>query len=456
MNGSIIVVDDDKDLLSAAEDWLSVCGYEIKLASSAIKAEQILQSFTPDAILTDIRMPGKDGMMLLDHITRYYPEIPVIVLTGHGDVALAVKAMQMGAYDFLEKPYNADHLASVIARAVEKGKMTRELHRLRKLVGKTGDITHKLIGASQMMVELRTKIESIASIDVDVLVRGETGTGKELVARALHEFGSRSSGNFVAINCAAIPETVFESELFGHIKGAFTGAQGDKPGKLEYAKGGTVFLDEIESMPLFLQAKMLRVIQERVVDRLGENFSRPIDVRFIAAVKVDLKEHSEKGHFRKDLFYRLSTAELQIPMLKDRGDDVELLFRIFVDEAEKRYNKSSSEIPHSVFRYLREYDWPGNVRELKSYAERFVLGLVKMPTAGPSDLPHLSSHDSLTDRIAHFEAAEISKALDDTSFNTAKAAEILKISRRTLNEKIAKYGLRKAKKTLAGEDSLSG
>lgn len=443
MIGSVLVVDDDKDLLTAVAEWLTIQKYENRTANSADEAKTILERWTPDVVLSDIRMPGTDGIELLKYISDKYHEIPVILITGHGDIPIAVEAIQIGAYDFIEKPYNPDHLASVLARAVEKRNMARELCRLRTLVSQKNDMSEKLIGTSKGIIELRAQITSLASIDVDVLIRGDTGTGKELVARALHEYGDRSSGNFIAINAAAIPETVFESEIFGYAKGAFTGAGENKPGKLEFAKGGTVFLDEIESMPLSLQAKMLRVIQERVVDRLGDNVSRPIDVRFIAAVKGDLKIHSDEGRFRKDLYYRLSTAELRIPQLKERGEDIELLFRVFLDEAAVRYNKPPAQIPLSVLRYLKEHDWPGNVRELKSYADKYVLGLVYQPsdTHGTSH-PESANNLSLSDLVANYEAEEIKKVLDETSGNTAEAAKILQTPRRTLNEKILKYGLR--------------
>jgi two-component system C4-dicarboxylate transport response regulator DctD len=311
------------------------------------------------------------------------------------------------------------------------------VQRLRQVAG--GDeLDRRLVGLSPAMAGLRRSILHLADIDVDVLITGETGTGKEVVARALHDFGGRAKGQFVAINCAAIPESVFESEVFGHAKGAFTGAAGDRVGKFEFAKCGTVFLDEIESMPLALQAKVLRVIQERAVEPLGTNALRPIDVRFVAATKIDLKAESETGRFRPDLYFRLSTVELHIPPLRERREDIPLLHALFAAAAARRFNLDEPPADMAALDALTAGNWPGNVRELKAVAERAVLGLARGEPLGQQG----GKHASLAERVARFEAEAILQVLRESNGSTAEAAERLGLPRRTLNEKIARYGLR--------------
>jgi two-component system C4-dicarboxylate transport response regulator DctD len=314
--------------------------------------------------------------------------------------------------------------------------MGRELRRLRR---GDGDIETRLVGLSPAIAGLRRTIMQLADVDVDVLITGETGAGKEVVARALHDFGSRSSGQFVAINCAAIPEAVFESEIFGHAPGAFTGAVGERMGKFEFARGGTVFLDEIESMPLALQAKVLRAIQERRVEPLGTNASRPIDVRFVAATKVDLALESEAGRFRADLYFRLSTVELDVPPLRQRREDIPLLHALFASAAAQRFRMAEPDLDQAQRDALMARDWPGNVRELKAAAERAVLGVGRR--SGEAGMP-TGEGASLAERVARFEAGIISQALRDADGSTAAAADRLGLPRRTLNEKIARYGLR--------------
>jgi two-component system C4-dicarboxylate transport response regulator DctD len=334
--GRIAFIDDEPGLCEAAAEWLGVSGFEVATHTDPAMAMRRIVAGDCDCVVTDMRMPGASGMEVLRHFRSADPDLPVVLLTGHGDVALAVEAMRDGAHDFIEKPYDADHLVAVLDRAVERRRLVKELRRLR--LASTTSLDTRLVGISPGITALRRSVAQLADVDVDVLIVGETGTGKEVVARALHDFGSRAKGQFVAINCAAIPETVFESEVFGHDKGAFTGAVGARIGKFEYASGGTVFLDEIESMPLALQAKVLRAIQERSVEPLGSNAVRPIDVRFIAATKVDLKAESEAGRFRADLYFRLATVELDIPPLRDRREDIGLLHALFATAAAQRFN----------------------------------------------------------------------------------------------------------------------
>jgi two-component system C4-dicarboxylate transport response regulator DctD len=432
--GRVLFIDDEADLCQAAEDWLGVCGFAVTSSIAPAEAIARVDPGALDCVVTDVRMPGMTGIAVLDHFRATAPDLPVVLLTGHGDVPLAVQAMRSGAHDFIEKPYDAELLVAVLDRAVERRRLGRELVRLRQSAG-GADLEDRLVGLSAPMVALRKSILQLADIDVDVLVTGETGTGKEVVARALHDFGNRAKGQFVAINCAAIPETVFESEMFGHARGAFTGAAAERIGKLEYARGGTVFLDEIESMPLSLQAKVLRAIQERRIEPLGSNASRPIDVRFIAASKVDLRAESEAGRFRPDLYFRLATVDLPVPPLRERREDIALLFNLFAGRAAQRFGMAvhAPALPSS----LSVSSWPGNVRELKAMAERIVLGLGQQRKGQGEGM-----QQTLSDRVAGFEATIIEEALRDAGGSTALAAQALGLARRTLNEKIARYGLR--------------
>jgi two-component system C4-dicarboxylate transport response regulator DctD len=434
--GRIAFIDDEKQLCEAAAEWLGVSGFSTTTFTDPIAAMRSIAIHDVDCVVTDMRMLGASGRDVLDHFSKADADLPVVLLTGHGDVGMAVQAMRAGAHDFIEKPYDADHLIAVLDRAVERRRMGEELRRLRHTAG--AELDTRLIGVSAPMVQLRHSIAQLANVDVDILLNGETGAGKEIVARALHDFGHRSKGPFVALNCAAIPESVFESEVFGHEKGAYTGAAGSRVGKLEFANGGTVFLDEIESMPLALQAKILRAIQEREIEPLGSNSPRQLDVRFIAASKVDLKAESDAGRFRADLYFRLATIEVAIPPLRDRPEDIALLHQLFAGAAAKRFNLPAPHMPQSMLQSLQDQHWPGNVRELKAAAERFVLGLTNGPVAA-------NGHEeagNLADRVSRFEADAIARTLQACGGSTAEAAARLGLPRRTLNEKIAKYGLR--------------
>ena len=440
--GRIAFIDDEPQLCAAAEDWLSVSGFTVTTYQNPAQAMREIDPRDCDCVVSDLRMPGASGFDVLTHFQAADSDLPVILLTGHGDVPVAVRAIQTGAYDFIEKPYDADMLVAVLDRAVERRRLRSEIDRLHN-GAETPSIEDRLIGISPAIVALRRSVAQLASVNVDILITGETGTGKEVLARALHEFGSRSASNFVAINCAAVPESIFESEIFGHDKGAFSGAAAERAGKFEYGQGGTVFLDEIESMPLALQAKVLRAIQERTVVRLGSNRERPIDVRFIAATKTDLRRESEAGRFRADLYYRLATVELAIPPLSERRDDIPLLYGAFARAAAERFGRARPE--NIDLTDLCEQPWPGNVRELKSAAERVVLGL-----AGPTTVHRpIDRRQTLPDRVARFEAEAIAQALRTTKGSTAEAAEQLGLPRRTLNEKIARYGLRGADSEVA-------
>ena len=437
--GRILLVDDDRDLLKAAADWLAVSGFSVDAFHRPEEAFTAALREEPDVVVTDVRMPGIDGMTLLNSLTRRKGDIPVVLITAHGDVNLAVQAMKQGAEDFLEKPYDADRLLSVLDKAVEKRRMKQEIARLQTLVGAREE-PDSIVGDSPAIRTLRERVATLADVDIDVLIIGETGTGKELVAQALHRLSRRAKGPFVAINCGALPETIFESEVFGHVKGAFTGAIADREGKFEHAAGGTVFLDEIESMPLGLQAKILRVLQERVVERLGENRPRQVDVRIVAAAKSDLSADIASGRFREDLFYRLATVDIRIPPLRQRQGDIGLLFGHFASLAACRYGRPIRPVPAERIAQLQQQQWRGNVRELKAQAERFALGLDE-PVAAADDEAFGADALTLPERMASYEAHLISEAYNLSEGNAVRAAASLGIPLRTFNEKLARRGL---------------
>ena len=438
--GHILIIDDDSDLLAAASDWLEVSGFTVTAVSDPRAALERIADADPDVVISDIRMPGLDGMALLPEVLALRPGLPVVMMTGHGDIQLAVGAMRAGAEDFVEKPWDADYLVTVLDRAVEKRRMKREITRLQDLVASATGEAGGILGDSPAIRHLRERVTTFAGIDIDVLIIGETGVGKELVARALHEGSSRAAAPFVAINCAAIPESMFESEVFGHAKGAFTGALNERKGKFEHADGGTVFLDEIESMPPAFQAKILRLLQERTVERLGDNRPRSIDVRVVTAAKSDLSADIEAGRIRRDLYYRLAGGEIRIPPLRERSDDLGLLFAHFAGIAARRHGRAERAVTPDIVASLASHDWPGNVRELKARAERFALGLDESRTQAPGAGPVAGI--TLPDRLAAFEIAEIRAAMQACDGRSALAAARLGIPRRTLNEKLSRYGLR--------------
>ena len=325
----VLLIDDDPHLRQALRQTLDLAGLKVATLDDARQLDTAQCKDWPGVVVSDIRMPGIDGMELLRQLHEQDADLPVILITGHGDVPLAVQAMRGGAYDFLEKPFPSDALLDSVRRALEVRRLVLENRTLRLALAERHELHGRLIGRSAGMQRLREQVGSLAAIQADVLVLGETGAGKEVVARALHDLSSRRDGPFVAINAGALAESVVESELFGHEAGAFTGAQKRRIGKFEYANGGTLFLDEIESMSLDVQVKLLRLLQERVVERLGSNQLIPLDIRIIAATKEDLRQAADQGRFRADLYSRLNVASLRIPPLRERGEDIPLLFRHF-------------------------------------------------------------------------------------------------------------------------------
>ncbi|MCA1404045.1 sigma-54-dependent Fis family transcriptional regulator [Ensifer sp. IC3342] len=438
--GRVLLVDDEEEVRLSSAQALELAGFRVDTFASAERALEFIGFSFSGVVISDIRMPGMDGMTFLQRIREIDAEVPVILVTGHGDVQLAVRAMREGAYDFVEKPFTAQTLAGTIRRALEWRGLVLENRRLRAVAGKRDDIEQRLPGRSQVMVDLRYKVRAIGASDADTLIIGETGVGKEVVARALHDLSSRANSPFIAINCAALPETLIESELFGHEPGAFPGALRPRYGKFEHGRGGTILLDEIGSMPFDLQAKFLRVLQERVITRLGSNEIVPLDVRFIATSKVDLEREVAAGRFRADLLYRLNVATLRVPSLSQRRSDIPLLFMQLVRESAARYGREDVDISPALASEIAERDWPGNVRELRNAAERFVLGLEAEQDDATSARPNGTR---LADKVAAFEKSLIASALAAHGGALKPVYESLGISRKTLYEKMQKFGLDK-------------
>ncbi|NBF02905.1 response regulator [Pseudomonas sp. Fl5BN2] len=435
MLNSVIVVDDEASIRTAIEQWLSLSGFEVQLFSRAEDCLAHLPRDFPGVILSDVRMPGISGLELLGQVQLLDPDLPIILLTGHGDVPMAVEAMRDGAYDFLEKPFSPDTLLSSLRRALDKRRLVMENRRLHQQADSRAKLDSTLLGVSRALQTLRRQVLELAALPVNVLIRGETGSGKELIARCLHDFGPRAGKPFVALNCAAIPEQLFEAELFGHESGAFTGAQGKRIGKLEYAHGGTLFLDEIESMPLAQQVKLLRVLQEQKLERLGSNQSIKVDLRIIAATKPDLLDEARAGRFREDLAYRLTVAELRLPPLRERREDIPLLYEHFAHAAAERLGRSNTPLSGTQLSRLLSHDWPGNVRELANVAERQVLGL------GEPETEVIDAGQSLAAQQEAFEAQCLRAALTRHKGDIKAVLNELQLPRRTLNEKMQRHGL---------------
>lgn len=439
---AILLVDDDPQITASLGQWLSLSDFSVHIASSADEAEALIEAGTPvDAVLSDVRMAGRDGLQLLAALRQRAPELPVVMLSGHADVPMAVDALKAGAFDFLTKPADPERVVAVLRNAASQSRLRRKVAALEARLSGPDALETRLIGHSPPMVALREEVAALAGLPIDVIVVGETGTGKEVVAEALHA-GSGRTGRFVAVNCAAIPADIFESELFGHESGAFTGAREKRIGKLEYASGGTLLLDEIESMPLAAQGKILRVLQERTIERLGSNRSIPVDLRVIAATKTDLRAAAAANFFRLDLYYRLAGVELLLPPLRERGEDILLLFSAFASRMADRAGRKVPDAGEDLRAMLRRHDWPGNVRELRRAAERFALGLDPGLSA-PEPVPQPEADGGLADRVAKFEADLIRDALQKAGGSIGAVVEALGVPRRTLNEKMQRHGIRR-------------
>ncbi|TOP92920.1 sigma-54-dependent transcriptional regulator [Vibrio parahaemolyticus] len=438
----VFFIDDEADLRLAIEQTFELADIEATFFSDAESALLAMkQSDEAGVIVTDICLPGISGMDLLTTLVQRDPNLPVIMITGHGDISMAVNALHQGTYDFIEKPFAPEHLVETVKRAIERRQLTNENEKLRQSLKASQTLGPRIIGETTSIQTLRETITHIADTDADILLFGETGTGKELIARSLHEQSSRRNNNFVALNCGAVPENLIESELYGHEKGAFTGADSRRIGKFEFAQGGTLFLDEIESMPIQAQIRLLRVLQERVIERVGSNELLPLDIRVVAATKVDLKRAAEQGTFRQDLYYRLNVVTLDLPPLRERKEDIPALFHHFLLVAASRYGKSSPSLSAQDLAQLMAHDWPGNVRELRNAAERFVL-LGKLIQLGePSSIP--ASTSSLAEQVAEFEKAAIENALLENNGSIKQTMEQLNVPRKTLYDKMQRYQIDK-------------
>lgn len=445
-----LLIEDEQVVRLATAQTLELGGFTVQACANAELAQQHIKPEYAGIIVTDVRLPGKSGLDVLDKVRAIDSELPVIIITGHGDIGMAVEAMRRGAYDFLEKPFAADRLLEACLRAQEKRRLIMENRRL-KLSWLSHSTTPDLVGQSPQIERVRKFIQSIGPSQADVLINGATGSGKEVVARHLH-LASGRKGEFVAINCGALPESVFESEIFGHEAGAYTGAQKRRIGKLEYAHGGTVFLDEIESMPLNLQVKLLRVLQERSLERLGGNQAIALDCRIVAASKADLIKLSALGQFREDLYYRLSVVSIHLPSLNERRDDIPLLLSHFVQRAGLRYQKEAPVWSAAQMQRWMQADWPGNVRELRNFADQLVLGVAESSDHYTSQYEENETRSdvSLPEKIDAYEANLIHLAMEKSDNNVAAAAELLGIPRKTLYDKIKKY-----QKTLSAINQLS-
>ena len=453
MAARVLVVDDEENIRLVLQTMLKKNGYEVATAACAEDALERLGGFGPDFVLSDVRMPGMSGLELCAEIQARHSPATVILMSAYGSVELAIDAMQAGAYDYVSKPFKKDEVLLTLRKAEERETLKRENVRLKETLREAQSFG-KMLGKSEPMKLVFRTIEKVAKYDTTVLVQGESGTGKELVARALHDQGGRAAGPFVAVNCGAIPEALLESELFGHKKGAFTDAHTDKRGLFAEASGGTLFLDELGELPLALQVKLLRVLQEGTIRPLGATRDRDVDVRVVAASVRDIEQEVEEGRFREDLFYRLNVLQVRVPPLRERRDDLPLLIEHFIARNNKRLGTEISGVDAETLKILMGYHWPGNVRELENVLERAVV-LADGKELRKADLPPrlreppdptkivLESGDLSIKKMQRFmEQTLIARALEKTGGNRTAAAKLLEISHRALLYKIKDYGLK--------------
>lgn len=450
MKSRVLIVDDDTSMCELLAEGLAQHGYDAHWHASAPEALAALAEQPFEIVLTDINMRDMNGLELCQKATEAYPDLPVIVITAFGSMETAVQAIRAGAYDFITKPFDIDVVAIAIERALKHSALTREVQRLQKAVDESRRFD-ELLGASPAMKEVYDLLERVGESESTVLVSGESGTGKELVARALHRRSKRNAGPFVAINCAAMPEHLLESELFGHTKGAFTDARSARPGLFVQAKGGTIFLDEIGDMPVGLQPKLLRALQERTVRPVGGDTETPIDVRVVAASNRDLETAIEERKFREDLYYRINVIHVELPPLRARGADVILLANHYLEHFALQSQKDVRALAPEAAEKLSAYAWPGNVRELANCMERAV-ALTRNETIAVADLPekirtYRTSHVlvAATDPTELVPMEEVEKryilrVLEAVGGNKTLAAQVLGLDRKTLYRKLDRYG----------------
>jgi len=440
----VILIDDNTSLLVNVADYLSLYFNKVHTFSEPKKALAFIQSDFPGVIVSDIKMPGITGIDLLQKVRDIDENLPVILMTAHGDISQAVEAMKLGVYDFIEKPFEPEKMRECVNRAMEKRSFTLCQRHLESQLADNDSIDTRLIGISPAIDRLRKQILSLAQLDVPVLIHGETGSGKEVVASCLHEFSSRNKAKLVALNCAAIPSELIESELFGHVKGAFSGALQKRVGKLEYANSGTLFLDEVESIPLNIQVKLLRALSEDIIEPLGANESKKINIRVVSATKESLKDNE---NFRQDLYYRLEVAAIHIPPLRDRREDIILLFEHYAQTFSKAFNIEWPGVNQTLQSQLLSHDWPGNVRELINIATRCVMqckqDLTDLSSFG-ADIQYDSHNGSLKGLVEQYEKVLLIDALKQYEGNISAILEALKLERRTFYVKLQKYDIERS------------
>ncbi|MHA2861914.1 sigma-54-dependent transcriptional regulator [Vibrio harveyi] len=438
----IALIEDDDIVRQATSQWLQLAGFDVTAFSLGEEGKAAILSQEFDAIVSDVRLPDTDGLSILESLIANHIPTPVILITGHGDVDMAVGALQNGAFDFIEKPFQPERLSQRVTDAVESYRAQTSTQDRQEYLSSVSGLEEVLIGRSRVMQQLREQVAKLARIDTNVIIYGETGCGKELVATSLHNESQRRTHHFVPINCGAIPENLFESELFGHEAGAFTGAGKKRIGKLEYADKGTLFFDEIESMPLSMQVKVLRSLQEHTVERVGGNQQISVDLRVIAAAKEDLNDHDE---FRQDLYYRLNVAQIYLPPLREREEDALILFEHFALKS----NPGSRPLSEADRKAILAYAWPGNVRELRNVAMRFALDETVSVMEILSSRPSSTTEETqagvpLAIQLHNFERKVLHDSLVRHEGRITDVMVELDLPRRTLNQKMQKFGLNRS------------
>ncbi len=447
MAQKILIIDDDASLRRVLEYNLQEAGYEVLAAADGANGLLLFEEHRPPLVITDLKMPGMGGFQVLAAVKDRSPDTLVIVITAFGAVETAVEAMKLGAYDYITKPFNRDELRLVVQKAMEMQGLSEENRRLREELAERAEF-RSIVGISRAMERVFATVRKVADTEAAVLITGESGTGKELVARAIHSLSSRRNGAFVAVNCAAIPRDLLESELFGHVRGAFTGAVRDKAGKFQLADGGTLFLDEVGELPLELQPKLLRALQEKSVEPVGGTAPQKLDVRVVAATNADLEEAIAAGAFRDDLYYRLAVIPLHLPPLRERREDIPLLIRHFT----AKHGGEGVLFAPEALALLQEYPWPGNVRELENTVERLLI-LRSGDTIGVDDLPDKVAGRKSAGKgrvvnlppdgysLEDLEREVVLEALERNDWNQTKAARFLRIPRHTLIYRMEKYAI---------------